>query len=54
LVGIEHDGNTGKWKFLRWHLVDLADFKVTLKAEFQASNRDLYVPNLIIGEGEVE
>jgi len=54
LVGIEHDGNTGKWKFLRWHLVDLADFKVTLKAEFQASNRDLYVPNLIIGVGEVE
>lgn len=52
LVGIEHDGNTGEWKYLRWHLVDLADFKVTLKAEFQASNRDLYVPELIIGGGE--
>ena len=48
LVGIEHDGNTGNWKFLRWHLVDLTRFRVTLKAEFQASNRDLYVPDLII------
>lgn len=48
LVGIEHDGNTGNWKFLRWHLVDLARFRVTLKAEFQASNRDLYIPELII------
>ncbi len=51
LVGIEHDGNTGEWKYLRWHLVDLTRFKVTLKAEFQASNRDLYTPELIIREG---
>lgn len=48
LIGIEHDGNTGKWKYLRWHLVDLTNFKVTLKAEFQASNRDLYIPELIL------
>lgn len=52
LVGIEHDGNTGKWKYLRWHLVDLARFKVRLKAEFQASNEDLYRPELIIRNGE--
>lgn len=52
LVGIEHDGNTGKWKYLRWHLVDLARFQVTLKAEFQASNRDLYRPELLIGTWE--
>lgn len=52
LVGIEHDGNTGKWKYLRWHLVDLARFKVRLKAEFQASNEDLYRPELIIRKGE--
>ncbi len=51
LVGIEHDGNTGKWKYLRWHLVDLARFKVRLKAEFQASNQDLYRPELIIRTG---
>lgn len=48
LVGIEHDGNTGKWKYLRWHLVDLTRFEVTLKAEFQANNRDLYRPELIV------
>mgnify|MGYP000087605745 CR=1 FL=1 len=41
LVGIEHDGNTGEWKYLRWHLVDLTRLKFTLKAECPASNRDL-------------
>jgi hypothetical protein len=54
LIGIEHDGNTGQWRFLRWHLVDLYDFLVTLKAEFQASNRDLYRPDLIIATGGEE
>lgn len=42
LVGIEHDGNEGKWQFLGYRLVDLSGLKVRLKAEFQASNRDLY------------
>jgi hypothetical protein len=51
LVGIEHNGNTGKWRYLRWHLVDLSRFKVRLKAEFQASNEDLYRPELIIRTG---
>ena len=54
LIGIEHDGNTGNWKFLRWHLVDLSDFVVRLKAEFQASNKDLYIPDLLIETGEAE
>lgn len=54
LVGIEHDGNTGKWRYLRWHLVDLSRFKVRLKAEFQASNEDLYRPELIIRKGTAE
>ncbi|MEO0415690.1 MAG: hypothetical protein AAF226_12155 [Verrucomicrobiota bacterium] len=52
LIGIEHDGNDGAWQFLRWHLVDLSQFRVRLKAEFQASNKDLYIPTLIIGQGE--
>lgn len=52
LIGIEHDGQTGEWQYLRWHLVDLTRFKVTLKAEFQASNRDLYVPELILQSAE--
>jgi len=54
IVGIEHDGNTGRWRFLRWHFVDLSGFKVSLKAEFQASNRDLYRPELIIATGGEE
>jgi len=54
LIGIEHDGNTGRWKFLRWHLVDLSGFKVRLKAEFQADNRDIYRPELILESGEAE
>lgn len=42
LLGIEHDGNDGGWQFLGYRLVDLSGLKVRLKAEFQASNRDLY------------
>ena len=42
LIGIAHDGNTGHWKFTTWHPVDLSEFRVRLKAEFQASNKDLY------------
>jgi hypothetical protein len=47
IVGIEHDGKTGAWRFLNWELVDLASFRVKLKAEFQAGNRDLYLPEAI-------
>lgn len=54
LVGIEHDGNTGRWRYLRWHLVDLARFKVRLKAEFQAGNEDIYRPELIIQSGTAD
>lgn len=42
LVGIEHDGVDGNWHFNGWRIVDLSGLKVRLKAEFQASNRDLY------------
>ena len=48
IIGFEHDGKTGAWKFLNWELVDLADFRVNLKAEFQASNRELYRPEAIV------
>lgn len=48
LLGISHDGNDGKWQFTGWELCDLSKFQVRLKAEFQASNRDLYRPNIII------
>ena len=42
LIGISHDGQEGAWKFTHWELCDLSHFQVRLKAEFQASNRDLY------------
>ena len=48
LLGICHDGNQGAWAFTNWELCDLSRFSVRLKAEFQASNRDLYRKNLII------
>jgi hypothetical protein len=48
LAGFEHDGRTGEWSFLRWELIDLSRFNVRLKAEFQASNRDLYRPDAIV------
>jgi hypothetical protein len=52
LLGISHDGVDGDWTFLNWELVDLSKFKVRLKAEFQASNKDLYRKGNIIGSGE--
>lgn len=42
LCGIEHDGHDGEWKFIGWKLVDLSKLQVRLKAEFQASNADMY------------
>lgn len=42
LLGFAHDGMEGKWTFTKWELIDLAKLKLSLKAEFQASNRDLY------------
>ena len=50
IVGFEHEPRekNGGWKFTRWDLVDLAQFKVKLKAEFQGSNRDMYRPEAIV------
>jgi hypothetical protein len=42
LAGIEHDGKDGQWTFTGWRLVDLSKLRVRLKAEFQASNADIY------------
>ena len=49
IVGFEHEEKSaGHWNFIRWDLVDLAHFKVRLKAEFQASNHDIYRPEAIV------
>ena len=44
IAGIEHSTRDENlvWKFTRWDVIDLANFKVKLKAEFQGSNRDIY------------
>ncbi len=50
VAGFEHaPRKDGGRKFTRWDLVDLARFRVRLKAEFQGSNRDLYRPEAIVG-----
>ncbi len=53
VVGFEHEPRekNGAWKFTRWDLVDLAQFKVKLKAEFQGSNRDMYRAETIVASG---
>jgi hypothetical protein len=49
VAGFEHEPRKeGRWIFTRWDLVDLARFKVKLKAEFQGSNRDIYQPAAIV------
>lgn len=49
VVGFEHEARKdGHWNFTRWDLVDLSQFKVKLKAEFQGSNRDMYRPEAIV------
>jgi hypothetical protein len=50
ILGFEHEPRkAGHWNFTRWDLVDLSQFKVKLKAEFQGSNRDMYRPEAIVG-----
>lgn len=48
LVGIQHDGVDGNWTFSNPEVVDLSKLRVRLKAEFQASNRDLYRKALLL------
>lgn len=47
LCGIEHDGKEREWTFTGWRLVDLSSLRVRLKAEFQASNADLYQKSML-------
>lgn len=49
ILGFEHEPRkAGHWNFTRWDIVDLSQFKVRLKAEFQGSNRDMYRPDAIV------
>jgi hypothetical protein len=52
IVGFEHESRKdGRWNFIRWDLVDLSQFKVKPKAEFQGSNHDMYRPEAIVATG---
>ncbi|NBB79379.1 MAG: hypothetical protein GVY36_08035 [Verrucomicrobia bacterium] len=52
IVGIAHRGKVeGRWRLEAWKLVDLIDFRVRLKAEFQSSNRELYQESAVLREG---
>ncbi len=52
IIGIEHEpGAEGVVKFVRWELIDLANFRVKLKAEFEGSNADLYRAEAVVGSG---
>ena len=55
IVGFEHEPRqAAHWNFTRWDVVDLAHFKVRLKAEFQGSNRDMYRPEAIVATSTQE
>jgi len=48
----QNSPKTTTWKFTRWDVVDLSNFKVKLKAEFQGSNRDMYRSEAIVASSE--
>lgn len=51
LLGLQHNGKPGDaLRLEEWTLVDISTLPIRLKAEFQASNRDLYARDLIIAE----
>ncbi len=50
LAGFRHNGESGrKFRIDAWELVDLSKLQVQLKAEFQASNRDVYTEETVVG-----
>lgn len=52
IAGIEHERDAdGTVRFARWELIDLAEFRVRLKAEFEGSNADLYRKEAVVGAG---
>lgn len=46
LLGFPHDSKTRAWTFGDPHLIDLSGLQVMLKAEFHASNKELYAGNM--------
>ncbi len=52
LVAVKHNGKTGRdLRLLGWELVDVSRICVKLKAEFQASNSDMYRKDNVVASG---
>ena len=52
LVAIPHNGKVGPdLRLLGWDLVDVSKIRVRLKAEFQASNHDMYRKDNVVATG---
>jgi len=50
LVGIEHSGkDAATMRLSRWELIDVSKLRVSLKAEFQSGNANIYRPEMIVG-----
>jgi hypothetical protein len=54
ILGIAHEGAVQKWVFTEWKIVDVSALPVSLKAEFDAGNDDLYTPSLSRGTEQVK
>ncbi len=48
LIGFSHDGKDGDWTFLDSNIVDLSNLPLTLKSEYNASNKELYQSTRIL------
>jgi hypothetical protein len=48
LLGFAHDGKDGAWSFTSVSIVDISKLKVRLKAEFDASNKEVYQPENLL------
>lgn len=52
LVAVRHNGKTGgDLRLLGWELIDVSRIRVRLKAEFQASNHDMYHQENVVASG---
>lgn len=55
LVGVPHNqAEGGQLRLLGWDLVDISRIRVQLKAEFQASNKDMYREETIVHQSPHE
>jgi hypothetical protein len=55
LVGVQHnEGQGGQLRFEGWEIVDVSKIKVRLKAEFQASNKDMYRDETVVLQSQPE